>query len=86
MALKKLRFPLLLIILVSICQQQSAKEILIDYEFKLEKPIRNFYLKYFYDIKDKYFVDAGAFDPTHKSTTANLVAQGWNGIFIEASP
>lgn len=44
------------------------------------------FMKYFHDVRDGYFVDAGAFDPLYISTSAALVAQGWNGIFIEASP
>lgn len=86
MSIKKLNIPSLFILLAFICYQSFSKEIMIDYEFNQIQPIEEYYLKYFFDAKDKYFLDAGAFDPTHKSTSVGLIAQGWNGIFVEASP
>ena len=44
------------------------------------------YFKYFFDVYDGYYLDIGAYDPVHASTTLSLIAQGWTGINIEASP
>ena len=43
-------------------------------------------MKYFYDVDDGYYLDVGAFDPIHASTTLALTSQGWGGVNVEASP
>ena len=40
----------------------------------------------FYDYKNGYYVDMGAYDPIYRTTTIYVYTRGWNGLSFEANP
>jgi hypothetical protein len=81
--MKNSKLSIFLLCLLTIRWLINSDEIFVDYGTALEG---NFLTQVFYDVKDGFYVDIGAYDAIFASNTLNLYTMGWKGINVDASP